>query len=372
MNEINIPWWTPQISKKEFELVNEVLISNYINEGEVTERFERAVADLLHAKYAVATSSGTASLFLALAAHGITFGDEVIIPDLTFIATANAVTLTGATPVLVDVDPLTLNISPDAVHNAITFRTRAIIPVHVSGRSANMPALLSIAKDLGIPIIEDAAEAFMSENKCGFLGIQGSIGCFSFSPNKIITTGQGGIAITNDETLYVRLRELKDQGRSARGTGGADIHPSIGYNFKLTNLQSAVGLGQLTQLQQRIQRQRSIHAIYAKRLADCPNIKLPGFELDEGELPLWTDAIVVNRDEMDAHLQRQGIYCRRFWLPIHTQIPYHACNERFLNSTELMSKAIWLPSAFTLTDDDIHRVCDAIELYCKSMAIKYV
>jgi perosamine synthetase len=372
MNVDNIPWWEPQISKNEFELVHEVLKSNYINEGEVTEHFERTVADLLDVNYAVATSSGTASLFLALAAHGITFGDEVIIPDVTFIATANAVTLTGATPVLVDIDPATLNISPDAVRNAITPRTRAILPVHVSGRSANMPDLLSIAKDIDIPIIEDAAEAFMSKNNYGYLGAQGSIGCFSFSPNKIVTTGQGGIAITNDERLYVRLRQLKDQGRITRGTGGADIHSSIGYNFKLTNLQAAVGLGQLTQLQHRLHRQRSIYAIYAKRLADCPNIKLPGFDLDVGELPLWTDAIVTNRDDMETHLQQQGINCRRFWLPIHNQIPYHTGHERFPNSTELMSKALWLPSAFTLTDADIHRVCDVVELYCKSTVSKHI
>lgn len=372
MSAHNIPWWTPEISNNEFDLVHEVLKSNYINEGEVTDQFERAVADLLNVKYAVATSSGTTSLFIALAAHGITFGDEVIIPDVTFIATANAVTLTGAKPVLVDIDPITLNISPDAVRNAINSKTRAIIPVHISGRSANMPDLQAIAKETEIPIIEDAAEAFMSQNSVGFLGTQGSIGCISFSPNKLITTGQGGIALTNDDGLHVRMRELKDQGRPTRGTGGADIHSSIGYNFKLTNLQSAVGLGQLSQLQHRLQKRRLIHMIYAERLANCPNIELPGFNLDEGELPLWTDAIVTNRNGIDAHLKQQGINCRRFWLPIHTQKNYHFDDERFPNSTRLMPKAIWLPSAFTLKDADIHRVCDVIEEYCKSEINKHV
>lgn len=366
----NIPWWDPQISEEEFVFVTRVLRSNYINEGEVTEQFESAVARLLGAKYAVATTSGTTAIFLALAAHGIGLGDEVIVPDVTFIATANAVSLTGATPILVDVDPVSLTMSPESMLYAITSKTRAIIPVHVSGRSANMDIIKTIASEKNIPIIEDAAEAFMSASYNGFLGTIGSIGCFSFSPNKIITTGQGGIALTNDERLYSRLRELKDQGRPIRGSGGADIHGSIGYNFKLTNLQAAVGLGQLSQLKHRMQRQIEIYKIYAERLANCPNIILPGFNLSAGELPLWTDAIFTDRDGMDDYLKQHKIHCRRFWYPIHTQRPYYADDMRFPNSTAVMSKAMWLPSAFTLNNDDISQVCNAIESYCKSSAIK--
>lgn len=362
----NIPWWLPRISEKEFELVGEVLRSNYINEGEFTERFEQSVANLLGVKYAIATSSGTSALFLALAAHGIGHGDEVIVPDVTFIATANAVTLAGAKPVLADVDPATLTLSPEATRKALTSRTKAIIPVHVSGRSADMAALMEIANVAGIPVIEDAAEAFMSATNLGFLGTIGSIGCLSFSPNKTITTGQGGIALTNNDKLHIRLRELKDQGRPVRGTGGADFHHSLGYNFKLTNIQAAVGLGQLMELQHRVQRQRDIYAIYANRLSELSTIRLPGFDLASGAVPLWTDAIVDDRDALDAYLLQQGMHCRRFWFPIHTQDPYRNSDERFPVSTALMPKSLWLPSAFMLTDDDVHTVCDVIEHHCKS------
>ncbi|SVB90055.1 uncharacterized protein METZ01_LOCUS242909, partial [marine metagenome] len=177
------------------------------------------------ATYAVGVTNGTSALFLALAALGIGHGDEVVVPDLTFIATANAVTLTGATPVLVDIDPATLTISPEAFEKAITAHTRAVIPVHISGRSADLPAIVAIAKEHGLAVVEDAAEAFASFHDGRALGTIGIAGCLSFSPNKTIMTGQGGMVLTDDEGLHLRLRELKDQGRPVRGTGGDDPHP---------------------------------------------------------------------------------------------------------------------------------------------------
>ena len=356
----NIPWWSPQITKQEHTLVNDVLNSNYVNEGEVTTEFEQEVARLLDVKHAIATTSGTAAIFLALAGVGVGPGDEVIVPDVTFIATANSVMLTGAKPVLVDIDPLTLNMDLESMSMAITDRTKAIVPVHVSGRSANLMAIKEIAQSHGIAVVEDAAEAFMSALDGKYLGTIGNVGCLSFSPNKVITTGQGGMALTNDDVLHVRLRELKDHGRPIRGTGGADIHHSVGYNFKLTNLQSAVGLGQLTALHQRLERQKQIYRIYAENLRGLPGITLPGFHLETGEVPLWTDAIVERRNELDQYLQQRGAHCRRFWFPIHTQAPYRLSDNNFPNSTKVMPQAIWLPSAFTLSDDDIMTVCSWI------------
>ena len=356
----NIPWWSPQITKQEHTLVNDVLNSNYVNEGEVTTEFEQEVARLLDVKHAIATTSGTAAIFLALAGVGVGPGDEVIVPDVTFIATANSVMLTGAKPVLVDIDPLTLNMDLESMSMAITDRTKAIVPVHVSGRSANLMAIKEIAQSHGIAVVEDAAEAFMSALDGKYLGTIGNVGCLSFSPNKVITTGQGGMALTNDDVLHVRLRELKDHGRPIRGTGGADIHHSVGYNFKLTNLQSAVGLGQLTALHQRLERQKQIYRIYAENLRGLPGITLPGFHLETGEVPLWTDAIVERRNELDQYLQQRGAHCRRFWFPIHTQAHYRLSDNKFPNSTKVMPQAIWLPSAFTLSDDDIMTVCSWI------------
>ena len=320
----------------------------------------------MEAKYAVSVTSGTTAIALALMGLGVRPGDEVIVPDITFIATANAVVLAGAQPVLVDVDPRTLNVDPDSVARAINPRTKAIVPVHVSGRGADMQTVLTIARQHGLHVVEDAAEAFMSRQAGRYLGTLGNAGCFSFSPNKTITTGQGGMIVTDDESLYVRLRELKDHGRPIRGTGGDDVHHSIGFNFKFTNLQAAVGLAQLSYLPSRLSRLQRIYELYFRELDGLEGIRLPGFRLDLGESPQWTDAIIQQRDELDRYLATQNVHCRRFWFPIHTQAPYHHDDRLFPVSTALCPQAIWLPSAFTLSDNDVSVVCGHIHEFMAS------
>ena len=220
-----IAWWEPRIEAEEPRLVAEVLESNFTNDGAVTSQFENAIAARLDVAHAVGVTSGTAALFLALKALEISHGDEVIVPDITFVASANAVTMTGARPVFVDVDPDSLNMSPEAIPAVITPNTKAIMPVHVSGRGANMVEIMAIADAYGLRVVEDAAEAFASRVDLGYLGGVGDMGCFSFSPNKMISCGQGGAVITDDSDLHRRLRQLKDQGRPVRGTGGDDAHP---------------------------------------------------------------------------------------------------------------------------------------------------
>jgi perosamine synthetase len=358
--EDNINWWQPKMGDAELGFLRTVLENNFPNEGEMTRQFEDEVAANVGVEHAVAVTSGTAAIFLSLKALGVGRGDEVIVPDLTFIATANAVDLCGAKPVLIDVDSDTLNISAEAVKAAITSKTKVVIPVHVSGRHADIKAIVEVAGAKGVEVVEDAAEGFMSNAGGGYMGTFGALGCLSFSPNKIITTGQGGMVLTDDDKLVVRLRELKDQGRPMRGTGGADIHSTIGYNFKFTDLQAAVGLGQLTYLDERMERMRSINTLYHKCLNNVDGLRLFESNLSSGELPLWVDAIVEERDRLETHLASVGIGCRRFWYPIHTQKPYGSADKRFPVSTRLSPKALWLPSAFTLTDDDIRRVCERI------------
>ena len=361
---ITIPFWQPQIGPREFHLVRDVLDSGYLNDGEITARFEARLAQLLDVKHVVTTTSGTGALFVALLAAGIRPGDEVLVPDITFIATANAVSMAGAKPVLVDVDPDSLTLSPQAAEIAITERTRAIIPVHISGRAADMDAIMELAGRKNLAVIEDAAEAFMSRaagGKC--LGTIGDAGCLSFSPNKIITTGQGGCVMTNDDALASRLRELKDQGRESRGTGGADIHSVVGFNFKFTNLQAAVGLGQVEMLEPRMRRMREVYGAYVRGLRDVEDIRLFGF--NEHELPLWTDALIEERDELDRCLLDRGIQGRRFWYPLHAQQPYRGRDRDFPAATARARQAFWLPSAFAMTDDDVARVCDAVkDFFC--------
>jgi perosamine synthetase len=356
----NYPWWTPQVTGHERALLDEVLASNYLNEGELTARFEQEIAGLTGAKHAVAATSGTVALFLALAALGVGPGDEVLVPDVTFIATANAVRLSGATPVLVDVEPDRLTICPAALAAAITSRTRAIIPVHLSGRAADLAAILAIARAHDLLVIEDAAQAFMSGVRGQRLGTFGHAGCLSFSPNKTITTGQGGMVLTSDDALNVRLRALKDQGRLARGPDWDDVHQLVGYNFRLTNLQAAVGLGQLPALRERLERQARTHRLYAAELGGLPGITVPKFHLEDGEVPQWTDALLERRDELIALLRDRGAQCRPFWRPLHTQAPYWLPDDAFPNSVRLASCALWLPSAFTLKDEHVLRVCEHI------------
>jgi perosamine synthetase len=359
----SIAWWSPQMTGAELPLVRGVLDSNYINDGEVTEEFERRIASLVGAKHAIGVTSGTSAIYLSLVALGVGPGCEVIVPDVTFVATANAAAMTGASPVLVDVDPRNLNISVPALEAAITPKTRAVIPVHVSGRAADMEEINRVCRARNIAVVEDAAEALCSQHKGRGLGTFGRAGCFSFSPNKTITTGQGGIIVTDEDELAQRLRQLKDQGRPIRGTGGDDVHPALGFNFKLTNLQSAVGLGQLESLTERLERIRSTYRIYRDALQGIDSIRVIGFDIDHGEQPQWIDALADRRNELDAFLAQNGAGCRRFWFPLHTQKPYLRSDAAFPNSTRLCKEAIWLPSAFQLRDDDVRHVCRLIRQF---------
>lgn len=358
-----IPWWSPEIGPHELGLVKEVLESGYINEGEVVERLERAIAELVGARHAVATTSGTIAIFLALAGLGVGHGDEVIVPDVTFIATANAVTLTGATPILVDVDPHTLNLDVAAFERAIGPKTKAVVPVHVTGRGADMERIVAVAKARGLVVVEDAAEALRSKHAGRWLGTWANAGCFSFSPNKTITSGQGGMIVTDDDRLAARLRELKDQGRPVRGTGGDDLHPSLGFNFKLTNLQAAVAMGQLRYLEDRLTRQKRIHALYVEGLRDVAGIDVIPFDLPGGACPQWTDVLCERRDALCEHLVSRGMGCRRFWFPLHTQAPYKQADDAFPNATLATKRAMWLPSAFQLTDDDVRAVVSEVRAF---------
>jgi perosamine synthetase len=363
-----IPWWQPETGAEERAIVLRVLESNYLNDGDVTGEFERQMAALFGSKHAVAVTSGTMAIFLALVGIGVGRGDEVIVPDVTFIATANAVTLAGATPVLVDVDPQTLTLDVEACLRAMTPRTKAIVPVHVSGRAAAMGAILAVAKSRGVRVIEDAAEALLSQHEGRYLGTIGDAGCFSFSPNKTITTGQGGLVVTDDDALAVRLRELKDQGRPLRGTGGNDIHASIGFNFKLTNLQSAVGVAQLARLRPRADRLKEIYRGYRAGLAGLDQVQVLPFDVDRGESPQWVDVLAADRDRLVEFLLASDIHCRPFWYPIHTQQPYRRSDDAFPNTMRIAPLALWLPSALSLSDADVATVCEQIRRYYRTTA----
>lgn len=354
-----IPWFHPEVGKAEKKYLFRVIDSQYLNDGDVTRSFENRIAKLLKVKHCVGVTNGTSAIALVLMALGITNKDEVIVPDLTFIATANAVRLAGAKVKLVDVSLDSLCIDVEKIKKAITLSTRAIVAVDVNGRACDYEMLESLVRSKGIHLICDSTEALGSKWNNKFLGTFGEAGCFSFSANKTITTGQGGMIATNNTVLYHRLLELKDQGRRKQGTGGDDIHPVLGFNFKLTNLQAAVGLAQLDRLYKRLEKSRKRDSWYKDLLNGIPQITFP--KTRNGEITQWTDILVTDRHSIEMKLKKAKIGFRRFWLPLHKQVPYAAKDKGLENSILVSKRGLWLPSYFNLTYKEVSIVCDKIK-----------
>jgi perosamine synthetase len=363
-----IPWFSVETGPEETARLAEVIQSNYINDGNITREFERRCAEVLGVRHCVAVTSGTVGIALALMAAGIGPGDEVIVPDLTFIATANAVRLTGASVRLVDVEPRRFAIDVVKAEAAIGPKTRAIVPVDVNGRGADYPAIEALCAKHGLKLICDAAEAFGSRYQGRPLGSFGLASAFSFSANKTVTTGQGGMVATNDDAIHDRLRELKDQGRRHQGSGGNDLHPVLGFNFKLTNLQAAVGLAQLDRLEQRLDGFRRRNRWYRELLGDCPGLILPAVDENGGEVTQWTDALIDRADVVEAALSAEKIGSRRFWFPLHRQESYKQADDGFEAAIDVSARGLWLPSHFSLTESEAERTAAAVRRAMKAKA----
>lgn len=364
-----IPWFAPRFDNGEAQALAAVIESGYINDGPRCRAFERRMAELLGVEHAVAVTSGTAAITLALFATGFEPGDEAIVPDFTFIATANAVTLAGGAVRFVDIDPSRLVIDVEAVEAAITSRTRAVIAVDVNGRACRYDALEAMCRRRGLILVCDTAEGLGSTFAGRALGTFGDAGCFSFSPNKFVAMGQGGLVTTRDPAIADRLRELKDQGRAMQGTGGDDRHPRIGYNFKLTDLQAAVGLCQLEALDRRLTLARARDDWYRERLSDLPGVRFPATDRAQ-EVCLWTDVLIDQVEDVAAALAAAGIGCRRFWHPLHSQEAYSRdpaarARGRFPHSEQASDRGIWLPSNFQVDEEVVDQVCHTIRAALK-------
>ena len=360
VQDVKIKWFGPDVGQLEQAAVARVIASNYINDGPTARSFESAVAERLDVRHALAVSNCTAAIALGLMAVGVGPGDEVIVPDLTFIATANAVRLAGADVKLVDVEPRRFTLDPQRAAAAIGPRTKAIVPVDVNGRGADYESLERLCGERGLKLVCDAAEALGSRWHGRYLGTFGDAGCFSFSANKTITSGQGGMVVTNSDDVYHRLKELKDQGRRFGGTGGDDLHPVLGFNFKYTDLQASVAIAQLGRMDERVAHFRQRDAWYRRFLADCPNIVVPEVPNFEGEVLQWTDILCDDRARVQAALRAQGIDSRAFWFPLHRQAPYRSADYEFPNAIDISARGIWLPSAFDLTEDHAKTVAQTV------------
>jgi perosamine synthetase len=360
-----IPVCEPTLSGNELKYVTEAIETNWISSaGSYIPRFEECFAEKVGARYGVACANGTVALHLALATLGLEPGDEVIIPTFTMIATANAVTYLGARPVLVDSEPCTWNMDVNQVEAAVTARTRAIIPVHTYGHPVDMDALMHIADRLGLFVLEDAAEAHGARYQDRGVGSLGHAAAFSFYGNKIITTGEGGMVTTNREDVARLAWNLRDH---AFSTERHFWHKFLGYNYRMTNLQAAIGLAQTEQLEKFVAARRSNAAYYTQLLRAIPGITTPP-EAPWATNVFWMYGIMVekefgiSRDELRRRLAQRGIETRTFFIPMHCQPIYfdQYRGQRFPVAEDLCRRGLYLPSASALTRDDIETVVEAV------------
>lgn len=352
----------PTYGDEEKQAIVEYLNSgSWIMEFKKTREFEQMICEYTNSKYCSVVSNGTVSLFIALYALGIKEGDEVIVPNYTMIATPNAVKLCNADPVLADIERESLCIDINEVKKKITKKTKAIMHVSINGRSGNLDILVDFCRENNIYLIEDAAQSFGSFYKGKHLGNYGIIGCFSFSVPKIITTGQGGALITNDEELYKKICKIKDFGRIS---SGVDIHDDWGWNFKFTDLQAVFGIEQLKKINERTKRKKEIYNLYKNRLSDVNEITFIKTDLNEVS-PWFIDILVEDPKKLGEYLKENKIGTRPFYPPISDQVIYKNINDDFPITKEISYKGLWLPSFVSLTNEQINYICDKIREFYK-------
>lgn len=337
--------------------------------GSFIKEFEEKSAHYLGVKYAITTTSGTTALHLALASLGIGKGDEVILPSHTMFACAASIIYTGAKPVLVDVEKDTWNIKVEDIEKKITKRTKAIMPVHIYGHSCDMDPILALAKQYKLYVIEDAAEAYGGEYKNKKVGTLGTIGCFSFYANKIITTGEGGMIVTNNKKIADRARQLKDLSHSPKRRF---LHEEIGFNYRMTNMQAALGLAQLEEIDNFLKKKQWMAELYTRLLKNVEGLTLP-VQKPWAKNVYWMYGIIVedsfgmSRDELITSLKAKGIDTRTFFISLHRQPAllrlglFKGQENDYSITDEISQKGLYLPSGLAITKEQIEIVCDTIK-----------
>ncbi len=332
---------------------------SWLTEFKRTAEFERMIAEYTGARHCIVVNNGTISLTLAAMACGIKAGDEVIVPNFTMIATPNSLQIFGGIPVFADVEPQTLCLDIAKTREKISGKTKAIMLVSINGRypRAGIGAFVKIAKEKGIALVEDAAQSLGSFYPDGrHMGTVGSVGSISFSSQKIISTGQGGALITNDDEIALKLRKLKDFGRVS---GGNDIYDSIGYNFKFTELQACIGIEQMKKLPWRVNRKKEMYRLYKELLKDIKEISFFDHDLTH-TTPWFIDVLADKRDELQRYLMAKGIATRKMYPPINRQKAYNLAGD-YPVSDMVGEKGLWLPSASQLTDGQIEKITESIK-----------
>jgi dTDP-4-amino-4,6-dideoxygalactose transaminase len=370
-----IPVARPFIGVEEEQAVVEVLRSGWVTQGPRVAAFEKEFSAYIGCEHSVAVSSCTTALHLALVASGVGSGDEVICPSLSFIATANSIAYVGATPIFCDIDPATYNLDPAAIERLITSRTKAILVVHQIGLPAEMESILTVAERYGLTVIEDAACAIGSEYAGNLIGKPlGAMACFSFHPRKILTTGEGGMITTNDAALADRLRKLRqhamslsDVVRHSAKQVTAETYDEVGYNFRMTDMQAAMGIVQLGRLQNFLERRRYLASRYDQALQPLPWLETPYVPSNcrhnyQSYMIRLVDVSTEKRDAIMQELLEKNISSRRAIMAIHRELPYRSeLWDRTLPKTNLVADtALILPLFHQMTEDDQDSIIEAL------------
>lgn len=355
----------PVFNGNEKKYINECVDTGWVSaNGRFVKEFEEKFARFCDCKYALSCSNGTVSLHLILVALGIKPGDEVIMPTLTYIATANSVKYCGATPVFVDSELGTFNMDPKKIEEKITPNTKAIMPVHIYGLSADMDPIMEIAKKYNLLVIEDAAEAHGAEYKGRKVGSIGTAASFSFFGNKVITCGEGGMVTTNDEKLYERMKLLKGQ---AVSPDKRYWHLDVGYNYRMTNMQAAIGLAQLENIEWHMEQRKRVADLYRKNLQGFEKYMVLQEEPEGYKHVYWMSNVILQdtvtkpRDQVMEEMEACNIEMRPVFYPMHIMPPYFDENASFPVAERLASRGISLPSHALLTDADIAYICDCLK-----------
>lgn len=358
---VHIPIAQPQLNGNEYAYLQDAFLSTWISStGKYISMFEGNFSKYCGVKYGVATSNGTVALHLALVALGIGVGDEVIVPDVTFAATINAVLYTGATPVIVDVEEDGWCIDPDEIEKAITSKTKAIIPVHIYGQPCDMDRICKIATEYNLKIVEDCAEAHGAEFDGKKVGAFGDIACFSFFGNKVITTGEGGMCITNSSELNDKMRVLRDHGMAK---GHRYYHEVVGFNYRMTNLQAAIGVAQLENIDRVLKWRDDLETDYCEKLANIDGIILQRRNLPKRRKITWLVTILVKpelRDKCMNAMKNAGIDIRTFFIPLSEMEIYKPYVFSCDRSRRLSKMGINLPTSYEVTGKVVDKISNIL------------